>query len=143
MDHLAIMRRSWGLTGKILSGEKSVESRWYNSKYPPWDRIKTGDAVYFKDSGEPVTIVSEVAKVTQFSDLNPQKVRSILEGYGDRDGIGKSEAQSFFDIFKDKKYCILIFLKNARGIEPFDVDKSGFGSMSSWIVLDDIGKIRK
>lgn len=25
MDHVAIMKKSWGLTGKILSGEKKIE----------------------------------------------------------------------------------------------------------------------
>ena len=56
MEHLAIMRKSWGLTKKILSGEKKIESRWYKSKYPPWGKIRSGEIVYFKDSGEPVSI---------------------------------------------------------------------------------------
>jgi ASC-1-like (ASCH) protein len=75
MEHLAIMKRSWNLTSKILSGKKKVESRWYKTKHPPWDLIKSGDVVYFKDSGEPVTIKAEVEKVRQFSDLSPAKVR--------------------------------------------------------------------
>lgn len=29
MEHVAIMKKSWGLTRKILSGEKTIESRWY------------------------------------------------------------------------------------------------------------------
>ena len=71
MEHVAIMRKSWGLTQKILSGKKKIESRWYKVKYAPWDRIKFGEIVYFKDSGEPVTIKTEVEKVIQFSDLTP------------------------------------------------------------------------
>lgn len=27
MEHLAIMRKSWGLTDKILNGQKKIESR--------------------------------------------------------------------------------------------------------------------
>lgn len=143
MDHLAIMRKSWGLTQKIISGEKRIESRWYKSKYPPWDKIKAGDVVYFKNSGEPVKIKSRVERVVQFSDLTPGKVKKILEEYGELDGIEKGKVQSFFEIFKDKKYCILIFLKNASEIKPFEIDKSGFGSMSSWITINNIEKIRK
>lgn len=142
MDHLAIMKKSWGLTRKILSGEKRVESRWYKSRYPPWGRIKAGDSVYFKDSGEPVRIVAEVEKVVQFSDLTPNRVREILDEYGELDGIEKPDVPRFFEIFKDKNYCVLVFLKNARGTEPFDVDKSGFGAMSAWISVDRIGKIK-
>jgi len=34
--HVAIMRKGWGLTGKILTGEKTIESRWYMNRYRPW-----------------------------------------------------------------------------------------------------------
>jgi len=33
MEHVAIMRKAWGLTDKILSGQKKIESRWYSVKY--------------------------------------------------------------------------------------------------------------
>lgn len=80
--HIAIMRKSWGLTDKILSGEKKIESRWYLNRYVPWDRIKTGDTVYFKDSGEPVRIKATVSQVMQYDNLNPDKVRELLNKYG-------------------------------------------------------------
>lgn len=143
MEHLAIMKESWGLTPKILSGKKKIESRWYKYRYPPWGKIKSGDIVYFKDSGKPVRIKSEVEKVIQFSNLNQEKIRKILNEYGSLDGIEKSDMPKFFDIFKNKKYCILIFLKSSQKIKPFDIDKKGFGAMSAWITLDRIDKIKK
>ncbi|MBU3923352.1 MAG: ASCH domain-containing protein [Nanoarchaeota archaeon] len=143
MEHLAIMRKSWGLTQKILSGQKKIESRWYHMKCAPWDRIKSGEVVYFKDSGEPVTIRAEVDKVIQFSDLTPKKVGDILDEYGEDDGLDADKVPEFFEMFKDKKYCMLIFLKNVGKIEPFEIDKSGFGMMSAWICVDDIGRIKK
>ena len=82
MEHVAIMKKSWGLTQKILSGRKKIESRWYKIKYAPWNRIKSGEAVYFKDSGEPIAVRAEVDKVIQFSDLTPEKVKKILYKYG-------------------------------------------------------------
>ncbi|OQA53276.1 MAG: hypothetical protein BWY43_00047 [candidate division WS2 bacterium ADurb.Bin280] len=102
MEHLAIMRKSWGLTQKILSGQKKIESRWYKVKYVPWDRIKTGEIVYFKDSGEPITIKTEVDKVIQFSDLTPEKVKEILFQYGQSDGLGINKIPEFFEMFKEK-----------------------------------------
>lgn len=142
MDHIAIMKKSWRLTQKILSGKKKIESRWYKSKRIPWDAINVGDTVYFKDSGEPVSIRAEVDKVTQFSDLNPDKVRDILEEYGNDDGIEKCDISKFFRIFKHRKYCVLVFLKNPQHVEPFNIDKSGFGAMSSWISIDSVNRIR-
>ena len=139
MDHVAVMKKSWGLTEKILSGEKKIESRWYMARCAPWDRIKAGDAVFFKNSGEPVTIKTIVSKILQFSDLNPKKVKEILEKYGK--DIGIFEWVGMAD-FLQKKYCLLIFLKNPVKIKPFEINKKGFGMMSAWITVDSINKIK-
>lgn len=143
MHHLAIMRKSWGLLPKILTGKKTIESRWYKNKYTPWDKIKKGDAVYFKNSGEPVTIKTEVVKVLQYSDLTPQKVRDILNKYGTGDGLGIDEIDKYHQMFKDKKYCLLVFLKSPQKIKPFDINKIGFGAMAAWISVNDINKLKK
>ncbi|MFH1780700.1 MAG: ASCH domain-containing protein [Candidatus Nealsonbacteria bacterium] len=140
MEHLAIMRKSWGLTDKILNGEKKIESRWYSVRYKPWDSIREGEIVYFKDSGGPVRAKAQVSKVMQFAGLTPAKVKEILNKYGEDDGLA-GKIPEFFERFKDKKYCILIFLKNPQKVKPFKIDKTGFGTMSAWITVDSIVKI--
>ena len=143
MEHLAIMKKSWGLTPKILSREKKIESRWYKNKYQPFNKICNGEIVYFKDSGEPVSIKAEVEKVLQFSDLTSGKVKQILEDYGKDDGITQDKVAEFYELFKNKKYCMLIFLKNPQKIMPFEIDKKGLGVMSAWICVDNINILRK
>ncbi len=143
MDHVAIMKKSWGLTQKILSGKKKIESRWYLNKCVPWNKIKAGEKIYFKDSGEPASVVATVEKVLQFCDLTPFKVDEILKIYGDDDGIEETDMHAFYERFKDKKYCMLIFLKNPQKIEPFEIDKKGFGAMAAWICTKDINMIKR
>ncbi len=142
MDHLAIMRKSWGLLPKILKKEKTIESRWYKNKHSPWDKIKKGDSVYFQDSGQSVTVRAEVSDVLQFSGLTPQKVKNILGKYAKQDGIQENEIDKYYQIFKDKNYCLLVFLRNPQKIKPFEINKAGFGIMSAWITVDNINKIR-
>ena len=136
------MKKSWGLTDKILDGRKKIESRWYSMKCRPWDGIKTGETVYFKNSGEPVKIKAKVRKVIQFNNLIPVKIKRILNKYGKNDGIEKEKIPEFFKRFKNKKYCLLIFLKNPTKVKPFNIDKTGFGAMSAWIVVDNISSIK-
>ena len=143
MDHVAIMRKSWGLTDKILSGEKRIEARWYSAKFSPWDKITKGDMVYFKNSGEQARIKSEVSKVLQFAGLNSKKVKEILYKYRKADGIENNKLSKFYVRFKNKKYCILIFLGNPVEIKPFEINKTGFGTMSAWITIKKISKIKK
>lgn len=133
MTHIAIMKKQWGMIPKILAGEKTIESRWYKTKRPPWNKIKKGEIVYFKNSGEPVTTRATVAKIFQFSDLTPKKVREILEKFGQEDGIAKEKISFYTKLFADKKYCLLIFLEKPKMVKPFQVSKKGFGAMAAWL----------
>lgn len=143
MDHIAIMKKSWKFTDMILKGKKTIESRWYASKRTPWDKIKAGEWVYFKDSSEPVTIRAKVKKVMQFSGLTPQKVRELSKEYCNDIGVEDKYINDFADYYIDKKYCILIFLESPEKVRPFEIDKTGFGLMSAWISISDINNIKK
>ncbi|OHB24182.1 MAG: hypothetical protein A2542_01445 [Parcubacteria group bacterium RIFOXYD2_FULL_52_8] len=142
MHHVAIMKKSWGLVSKILSGEKTIESRWYKNKSAPWGKIQTGDTVWFKNSGEPVTVRAIVSKVLTFEGLTQGKVRTLLEEYGGQDGLTKPDIPHYFELFQDKKYCLLIFLEKTEKVAPFAVAKKGFGAMAAWLTLQDIKTIK-
>ncbi len=142
MDHLAIMTKSWGLIDKILSGQKKIESRWYLNKYPPWGKIKPSDTVYFKNSGQIVCLKATVKKVIQFQKLTPARVKNILLKFWPNIGLDSGKIEDFYDLFKDKKYCVLMFLSNPQKIKPFNIDKSGHGAMSSWIAVNNISELK-
>jgi ASC-1-like (ASCH) protein len=133
VDHLAIMKPAWKLLPKILSGEKTIESRWYQTKRVPWNKIEAGDTVFFKNSGEPVTVRAKVQRVLQFDNLNPAKIKSLLKEYGQQDGIEPEKIPAFFKLFKNKRYCLLIFLEKPMRVAPFEIDKTGFGAMTAWL----------
>jgi len=143
MQHIAIMKKEWGLLSRILSGEKKIESRWYYSRCAPWDRIKKDEIIYFKDSGCPVTLKAKVRKIIQFKNLTPKKVRKIINQHGDADGIDIRDKKKFFELFKNKKYCLLVFIKDVKKIKPFNVNKAGFGMMSAWLTFKNINQIKK
>ncbi len=90
-------------------------------------------------------IRAEVDKVIQFENLTPSKVREILNQYAKADGLGvnKKNINSYFELFKNKKYCLLVFLKDTEEIKPFEIDKSGFGAMAAWITVDNLDVVKK
>jgi len=136
MEHVAILKPQW--LSKILSGEKTIESRWYKSKKAPYKGINSGDIVYFKETGKPVTAKAVVKDALFFDSLNEAKVKGILQKYSSSIGI----IPSSFPLFFDKKYCTLVFLKNVESIAPFDINKKGFGNMAAWLTLDSVDSIR-
>ena len=137
------MRSSWGLLPKIVSGEKTIESRWYQNQYQPWKKIDSGDIIYFKDSGQPVTVKAKAGKILRFDHLTPQKVKEILLKFGKDDGLDiQQDFNFYYKKFKNKNYCLLIFLKDVQTILPFKISKQGFGAMSAWLVVDDINQMK-
>ena len=141
MEHVAIMKKEWGLVKKIISGEKLIESRWYKTKRAPFNKINRGDLVFFKETGRGVSVKVDVGRVLQFSDLNSEIVRKIIDKFGGK--ICCDAVPNFFELVKDKKYCVLIFLRNPRRVKEFDIDKKGFGAMSSWICVEDVEDIKR
>ena len=139
MHHIAILNKKLNLLPKILSGEKTIESRWYKFKKAPYEAIKAGDIVFFKNAGEPVTVKSSVKKAIFFDNLNNAKIKDILQQYGEKIGVPISYAKKI----ADKKYCILVFLSNVKRIKSFNIDKTGYGNMAAWLTVEDIKKIKK
>src|SRR3989344_7809817 len=143
MHHVAIMNAKWKLIPRILLGDKTIESRWYVSKFAPWDKIKAGDVVFFKDSGKPVTAKATVAKVLQFSKLTPKSIKIILTEYGGTGKISVGNIQTMQDFVHGKNYCILGFLESPQKVTPFDIDKTGFGNACAWLCTKSIESIKR
>jgi ASC-1-like (ASCH) protein len=141
MQHIAILSKKWKLLNQIISGEKSIESRWYVHKINPWNKIKKGETVYFKETGDNIKVKAIVSKVLQF-DLKHKKIKDILLEYGKQIGFDLDEIDKWIEFYKNKNYCILIFLTNPIAIKEFSFDKSGFGNACAWLCVDDINKIK-
>ncbi len=141
MDHVAIMRKSMGLLPKIINGEKTIESRWSTRRNEPWRKVKTGDKIYFKNSGEKVSAVAEVNYIKIFQS-NPKYTWHVLTNRKDTiKKLGVEDLNVFYGSVKDKKWGGLFGLKNVRRVKPFQINKRGFGNMAAWISLDNIKKI--
>ena len=138
MQHIAIMQKTWGLTEKIATGHKTIESRWYNIKYPPWGKITPGDTIYFKNTGQPITIRAQATKILTFANLTPQQVHALLQQYGPACGIEPDQLPTYYHRFQHKRYAILIFLTNPQRIAPINIDTASFSKRASWICIDNV-----
>ncbi len=142
MKHIAILSRKWQMLEKIESGEKTIESRWYKSRFKPWDSIQAGEIVYFKETGKDVCLQARIARVEQIDNITPSTVRQTLNLHQKDLGIDKSDIELYYQHFKDKKYCILIYLAEPKPINPFKLNKAGIGMMSAWICFRKLTDIK-
>ncbi|MDP3974679.1 MAG: hypothetical protein Q8P88_00050 [Candidatus Jorgensenbacteria bacterium] len=133
------MKKSWGLIPKILSGEKTIESRWYQTRRTPWDRIRIGDMVYFKNSGEAIVAQAVVSEVLQFEVYGLTDAVRIVEKYGKEIALVNDDPKTWGRL---PKYCILVRLQNPMRVDaPFEINKEGFGTGAAWITVGDIRQI--
>ncbi len=139
MHHVAIMNKSWKMIPKILSGEKTVESRWYVTRRAPWGRIRKDDTVFFKNAGARVTAQARVSRILQFILEDVHATRRIIAKYGKSICLPNPDPESWPRL---PRYCVLIFLKNPKAVKkPFQINKKGFGAGAGWITLTDIRHI--
>lgn len=128
MKHIVIFRQPF--FDMVLSGEKTIESRWSMKKVAPYDKVKVGDELLLKRTSHDVTATAIVKDVKYF-DLTPQIADEIKAKWNKEIGIYKFEN---WNLYRNKRYCTLIWLEDVKQIEPLKVKRS---NGSGWIVLKD------
>ena len=117
---------------RVLSGEKTVESRFLRVRAAPFDRVATGDLLLLKQVGGPIVAEATVAAVRQFIDLTPAHVLELTDAFRDElrlDADFASRAQA-------ARYAVLVWLADVRPLtlpRPYAKrDRRG------WVVLPEI-----
>ena len=112
----------------ILSGRKTVESRFSLHLCPPHNRVQKGDIILLKKSGGPVVGISEVASVW-FYELDPLSWKAIHEKFS------KALCADNTDFWRKRKraaYATLMRLSRVTRIHPIRCDKR---DRRGWVVL--------
>lgn len=125
MQHIAILKQPF--FDMVLSGEKTIESRWSMVKVAPYKKVSVGDKILLKETGKDVTAIANVKKV-QFYELTPEIVEDIRIKYGKQIGTDKFED---WKSTLQKKYCTLIWLDEVTPVAPIKVMRS---NGAGWIV---------
>lgn len=128
MQHIAILKQPF--FDMVLSGEKTIESRWSMVKVAPYKKVSVGNKILLKETGKDVTAIANVKKV-QFYELTPEIVEDIRIKYGKQIGTDKFED---WKSTLQKKYCTLIWLDEVTPVAPIKVKRS---NGAGWIVLKD------
>ncbi len=129
MKHLAIFKG--GGAEKILSGEKSIESRFSKGRIAPFGSVSTGDLVYIKPTGADLIGQFKVKKVIFYDGLGKVGIEEIKEKYGDKLAVD----ENYWKNKENCKYATLIFIgESAKFItSPIKLKKK---DQRGWVVLD-------
>lgn len=128
MKHLAIFKGD--SADFILSGKKTIESRFSTKKSVPYQAISAGDLVYMKPSGKEIIGEFRVKKVLFMDGLEKEDLIELKNRYGKQ--IAMDEA--WWEKKSNSKYATLIFIGNVSHFltAPLKIPKK---DLRGWVVL--------
>lgn len=127
--HLAIFKGDGG--GElILSGKKTIESRFSKRKDPPYGAISRGDLVYIKPSGKEVIGQFNVQKVIFYDGLTSEDILEIKKAFGKE----VSSDEDYWNSKTGSRYGTLIFIGDSSEFltSPIKIPKK---DLRGWVVL--------
>ncbi len=124
--HLAIFVEPF--LGDVISGKKTVESRFSVRRYAPYRRVVRGDIVLVKGASGPVRGVCEVG-ATRFDELDSEKLEAIRREHGE---AMRAADDAFWEACRDARYVSLIELCAFRPVTPITCPKR---DRRGWVVL--------
>jgi len=126
--HLVILKKTY--LDMILEGRKRIELRLYKTKHPAFGRVFAGDKLFLKISSGPVCATATVEAVKNFENLTPGRILELKQRYNHDIGGGDGHWQSKMDC----KYCLLVWLKDVKTIEPVRISKKDW---RAWVILTE------
>ncbi len=123
--HLAIFAEPF--LSKVLSGEKTIESRFSRNRCAPYGEIFDGDVILMKEVAGPIRGLA-LARRSWFCDLTIEPIERVRIEFGA--GIGA--ADDFWAAREDALYATLIELDEPTAIAPVACDKR---DRRGWVAL--------
>jgi len=135
--HLVILKKPY--LDAILEGRKQIESRFTKTRRYAFGRVLPGDRLFLKESSGPVCAIATVTGVKNFENLTPEKILELKKRYNN-DIAGSDQ---YWQSKMDSKFALLVWLKDARAIEPVRIHKKDW---RAWVVLtekENFGLLKK
>ena len=130
--HLALMVEPY--LSLILSGKKTIESRFSTKKIIPFNTISVGDIVVLKKSGGDIVAVFEVEKAI-FKHLdNENDIEEVKEKYGKDLCL---EDKFWFEK-RDANYVTLIKISHLQPVSPITIKRA---NRQSWLTYSREEKV--
>jgi hypothetical protein len=125
--HLAVMTGHY--LDRLLDGTKTIESRFTRHRVAPFEQVASGDVIFFKPAGGPITAAG-LAGTVQHLDLGIVTLQRVADQYGA--AIAPADA-SFWVGRAAARYATLVTMLDVVPTEPVPIHKR---DRRGWVVLN-------
>lgn len=126
--HLAVFNEPY--LSLLLSGEKTIESRFSKNNIAPHFRVKEGDIILLKKSGGKIEGYMKVKKVLHSGPVNSQKLTFFEKNFSPQ--ICASVDANFWDARNQCNYATLVQIHEVEKLVPFSIEKK---DRRGWVIL--------
>ncbi len=136
MDHVVYLDAKAKEMESLLAGEKTMVIRGAAGRKLPYGRVEKGDRLYFiNNNGEGMVKARAVVKSVFNSEKMTGEAAAAL--------IGKNQeklrlTKEQLARWAGKRYLVLIEVEEVEEIESFTIDRSNYGKMDDWLLVEKI-----
>jgi hypothetical protein len=140
MDHVVYVNAKTNELEKLLEGNKTMIIRGAAGRKLPHGRVEQGHTLYFvRNNAEGlVRARANVAGAYHSEKLTPQESHRLVHENQDSLQLEDTEIQRW----AGKRYLVLVTVDHVTALDSFAIDKSKFGNMDDWLLVEDIAAIK-
>lgn len=141
MHHVVYVDAKSGELEKLFAGEKTMIIRGATGRKLPHGRVHPGDRLFFiQNKGDGLVRASaEVSAVFHSEKLTEEESVACVETNQKKLNLSPEQVKRW----AGKRYLVLIEVKDVQPLEPFEIDRSGYGNMDDWLPVEMIDRVKK
>lgn len=140
MDHIVYLDYKAKELDNLISGQKTMIIRGAMGRKMPHGRIEPNDTLYFmQNNGSGMVIAKANAHAIFCSgQLTKEESKELVDSFADKLMLNTDLRRRF----RGKRYLTLITLSDFKTIEPFCINREGFGNVDDWLPVGNIESAR-
>lgn len=140
MDHVVYLDAAAKELELLLSAQKTMIIRGATGRKIPYGKVIPGDTLYLINNNAEgfIRAKANVKGVYNSEKMSEQESTQLIILHQNKLQLTKKQ----LDRWSGKRYLVLIELSEVQMVEPLWIDKSDFGNMDDWLLVDDIERVR-
>lgn len=141
MDHVVYLDAKAKEMDNILSGNKKMIIRGATGRKIPYGRVNSGDILYFINNNSEgfVKALAKVKIVFNSEKMSTEESKNLIEKNQEKLKLTDKQLNRWIG----KRYLVLIEIDDVIEVIPFKIDKTDYGNMDDWLIVEDINKVKK
>lgn len=141
MDHIGYLDAQAKELENLLSGHKTMIIRGATGRKLPQGRVHADDVLYFINNNAEgiVRARANVERAFHSERMAEDESRALVEK--DQPRVRLTDRQ--MNRWAGKRYIVLVEVDDMKEIPTFAIDKSNYGNMDDWLVVEKIESVRK